>query len=132
MLSSAKQLSCYCPPEDDNSPVVEESMPDDVPDTSSKRRKWFLDQERLNAWVWRKGRVYRWDFCSGLMDFNDFSVGLPGVGFRIHVMKYWDGQPLRWELKNRRTGEVYGVVQLEPEEEGSGSEEGEEKNEELD
>ena len=89
-----------------------------MPEGAAKRRKWFLDAERKRTWVWRKGHTYAWDFCSGLMDFNDFSVGLPGLGFRVSVMGYWDGQPLRWELKNTDTGEVYGVAQFEPREIG--------------
>lgn len=29
------------------------------------------------------------------------------------MLKYWDGQPLRYVLKNRRTEEVYAVVAFE-------------------
>jgi hypothetical protein len=47
----------------------------------------------------------------------DISVRIPGLGFKINVFKYWDGQPLRFVLKNKRTGEVYGVVQIELREE---------------
>jgi hypothetical protein len=48
---------------------------------------------------------------------TDFSVRIPGLGFKIDVFKYWDGQPLRFVLKNKRTGEIYGVVQIELHEE---------------
>ena len=44
---------------------------------------------------------------------------LPGLGFRIEVYKYWDGQPLRFVLKNVRSGAVYGVVQIELRDEAS-------------
>lgn len=43
----------------------------------------------------------------------DLAVRIPGLGFRIEVFKYWDGQPLRFVLKNVRSGAVYGVVQIE-------------------
>ncbi|KAF8541230.1 hypothetical protein BDD12DRAFT_732638, partial [Trichophaea hybrida] len=97
--------------------VVKEEMPKDVPKTSRERRKYFLDVEKRRKWCWRKGTEYCWDFCNGMMDFNDFSVRIPGLGFKIDVFKYWDGQPLRFVLKNKRTGEVYGVVQIELREE---------------
>ncbi|KAA8913751.1 hypothetical protein FN846DRAFT_58689 [Sphaerosporella brunnea] len=97
--------------------VVHENCPKDVPKPAEARRRWFLDPERRKNWRWRRGHVYRWDFCNALMDFNDFSVRIPGLGFKIEVFKYWDGQPLRFVLKNKRTGEEYGVVQLELREE---------------
>lgn len=43
----------------------------------------------------------------------ELAVRIPGLGFRIEVFKYWDGQPLRFVLKNVRSGAVYGVVQIE-------------------
>lgn len=43
----------------------------------------------------------------------DFSVKIPGLGFKFEMTKYWDQQPLRFVLKNINTGEVYGVVQFD-------------------
>lgn len=48
---------------------------------------------------------------------TEISVRIPGLGFKIDVFKYWDGQPLRFTLKNKTTGEIYGCVVIQPKEE---------------
>ncbi|KAI5810524.1 hypothetical protein BZA77DRAFT_170804 [Pyronema omphalodes] len=101
----------------DGAAVIEEDMPEDVPQTAADRKKYFLDERRRKEWVWKKGQAYAWDFCNGMMDFNEISVRIPGLGFKIDVFKYWDGQPLRFTLKNKTTGEIYGCVVIQPREE---------------
>lgn len=48
---------------------------------------------------------------------TDFSVRIPGLGFKFNVTKYWDHQPLRFVLKNKKTRVIYGVVQFDYEDE---------------
>lgn len=57
----------------------------------------------------------------------EFALHLPGIS--IHILQYWDGQPLRYVLRNRVDGTVYLVVQFmlelkEGVEEEDGDEEG--------
>ncbi|KAI9682082.1 MAG: hypothetical protein M1817_000136 [Caeruleum heppii] len=79
-----------------------------VPGDAAARKKWFLDESKRKEWVFEEGRVYKIDFFNPFLDFNHFAIRLPG--FSIGVLKYWDGQPLRYTLKNRASGEVYLVV----------------------
>ncbi|KAF3219192.1 hypothetical protein TWF191_007987 [Orbilia oligospora] len=50
------------------------------------------------------------DFYNPYLDFNEFALHLPGIS--IHILQYWDGQPLRYVLKNRIDQTVYLVVQF--------------------
>lgn len=88
-----------------------EAAGEHVPTDPAARRKFFLDEERRRRFTFLPGRRYRLDFGNGFIDFNEFGLKLPG--FKVNVLKYWDGQPLRYVLKNRRTEEVYAVVAFE-------------------
>ncbi|KUJ18727.1 DUF1769-domain-containing protein [Mollisia scopiformis] len=104
-----------------------------VPDSEAGRKKWFLGEENRKSWTWEQGRCYGVDFFNPYLDFNgislshsfpcplpsrnpeikkgkntDFALRLPG--FTLPIMKYWDGQGLRYVLKNRKTDEVLLVV----------------------
>ncbi len=90
-----------------------------VPDTDAARKKHFLTEERRKEWEWEQGRTYGCDFFNPYLDFNgmhpvllrrrnlsreklgltlvlDFALRLPG--FTLPIMKYWDGQSLRYAL----------------------------------
>ena len=58
------------------------------------------------------GRLHQSDFGNPYLDFNDFSLKLPG--FSLNVIKYVDEKTheLRYVLKNRSTDDVYAVVLL--------------------
>jgi len=108
----------------DNTPVVFEEGADGdgqeardsqgVPGTVAARRKHFLDKNHLKAFTFEKGREYSMDFYNPYLDFNDFALRLPGFGLipgiTIPILSYWDGQPLRYVLKNRETNEVIFVA----------------------
>ncbi|CAZ86071.1 unnamed protein product [Tuber melanosporum] len=88
--------------------------------TAKARRKHFLTERRRKEWVFEPGKVYEMEFSGPWLDLAEFRVVLPG--FRVDILKYWDGQPLRFLLRNRASGEVYLVVEfdlVEGEEEGS-------------
>ncbi|OAA54963.1 hypothetical protein SPI_08467 [Niveomyces insectorum RCEF 264] len=60
-------------------------------------------------WTWRRGTAYGLDFYNGYLDFDRLALRLPG--FRMPLLRYWDGQQsLRYVLRNRRTETVYLVV----------------------
>ncbi|GAP84241.2 putative F-box domain-containing protein [Rosellinia necatrix] len=78
------------------------------PDGAKERRKWALGDGAKDAWVFEYGRTYCVDFFNPYLDFNDFALRLPG--FTLPIMKYWDGQGLRYVLRNRSTGDTYLVI----------------------
>lgn len=65
-----------------------------VPATSAARKKHFLTEAKRKDFVLEKGKEVRADFGNGYLDFNEFSLRLPG--FHLPIMSYWDGQPLRY------------------------------------
>ena len=81
-----------------------------IPADSAARKKHFLTASNLSDFIFEAGRLYQSDFGNGYLDFNDFSLKLPG--FSLNVVGYVDSKTheLRYTLKNRRTGEVYAVV----------------------
>lgn len=92
----------------------------DIPTDASGRMKYFLKKERREKFVWEEGKTYRMEFCNGFIDFDDFTVVIPGLGWKVGVLKYWDGQPFRYELVERVKGvegeerrEGLGCVQFE-------------------
>ncbi|KAK0630407.1 hypothetical protein B0T17DRAFT_487981 [Bombardia bombarda] len=91
-----------------------------APDDAKARMKWALKADSKQKWVWEYGRQYGVDFYNPYIDFNEFALRLPG--FHLPIIKYWDGQglryvpppkrshQLRYVLRNRSTGQVYLVV----------------------
>ncbi|KAL2186411.1 DUF1769-domain-containing protein [Thermothelomyces heterothallicus CBS 203.75] len=79
-----------------------------APEDAKQRMKWALKAENKEKWTWEYGRTYGVDFFNPYIDFNDFALRLPG--FNLPIIKYWDGQGLRYVLRNRTTGQVYLVV----------------------
>jgi hypothetical protein len=65
-----------------------------APDDPKQRMKWALKTENKEKWTWEYGRAYGVDFFNPYIDFNDFALRLPG--FNLPIMKYWDGQGLRY------------------------------------
>lgn len=65
-----------------------------VPEDGKKRMKWALDKANKEKWVWEYGRTYAADFYNPYIDFKDYALRLPG--FNLPIMKYWDGQGLRY------------------------------------
>ncbi|KAL3494927.1 hypothetical protein BJX62DRAFT_20595 [Aspergillus germanicus] len=99
-----------------------------VPGTVAERRSHFQNEGKRKEWEFEVGRVYWADFGNKYLDFNDFTLRLPG--FNINALNYIDEKThsLRYVLKNRATGEVYftvlfTLVLLEEEGQGSSAEE---------
>lgn len=81
-----------------------------IPPDSSSRKKFFLTEANREAFTFEAGRLYQSDFGNPYLDFNDFSLKLPG--FSLNVIRYIDSKSheLRYTLKNKSTGDVYMVV----------------------
>ncbi|KIW84518.1 hypothetical protein Z517_03768 [Fonsecaea pedrosoi CBS 271.37] len=81
-----------------------------IPADPPGRQKHFLNRTNLSSFTFERGRLYQSDFGNPYLDFNDFSLKLPG--FTLNVIQYVDSKTheLRYTLKNKRSGEVYGVV----------------------
>lgn len=81
-----------------------------IPTDAAARKKFFLTESNRQAFAFEAGRVYQADFGNPYLDFNDFSLKLPG--FSLNVIKYIDSKTheLRYTLKNKTSGEVYCVV----------------------
>lgn len=81
-----------------------------IPAKTSKRRKNFLDEKKLDTFTFEAGRMYQADFFNPYLDFANFALRIPG--FSISVVRYIDDKThqLRYVLKDRSTGEVLFVV----------------------
>ncbi|KAK7738557.1 hypothetical protein SLS53_006077 [Cytospora paraplurivora] len=79
-----------------------------APDDSKARMKWALRDDSKEKWVWEYGRTYAVDLFNAYVDFSEFALRLPG--YTVPIMKYWDGQGLRYVLRNRTTKQVYLVI----------------------
>jgi len=81
-----------------------------IPPDSSARKKHFLTESHRQNFTFEAGRLYQSDFGNPFLDFNDFSLKLPG--FSLNVIKYVDEKTheLRYVLKNRTTDDIYAVV----------------------
>ncbi|KAL8857896.1 MAG: hypothetical protein Q9178_005515 [Gyalolechia marmorata] len=81
-----------------------------IPDGAAARQNWFLGgHDRLENWQWEEGRLYKADFFNPYLDFNEFTLKLPG--FSLKVLGYLGGEDyLRYVLKDKDTGEVFFVV----------------------
>ena len=81
-----------------------------IPPDSAARKKYFLQESNRKTFTFEAGRLYQTDFGNPYLNFNDFSLKLPG--FSLNVIRYIDSKTheLRYSLKNRTSGEVYVVV----------------------
>ncbi|PHH65369.1 hypothetical protein CDD81_2473 [Ophiocordyceps australis] len=79
-----------------------------MPDSSKARMKWALKQDNKQKFVFGYGQTYGFDFYNPYLDFSKLALRLPG--FQLPISKYWDGQGLRYVLRDRKTAKVYLVV----------------------
>lgn len=81
-----------------------------IPADSAGRKKYFLTEANREDFTFEAGRLYQSDFGNQYLDFNDFSLKLPG--FTMNIIRYIDkkSHELRYTLKNKTTDEVYACV----------------------
>lgn len=54
------------------------------------------------------------DFFNGFIDFNDLTLHIPfSGGLKFDLKKYWDGQPVRYICKDKKSGDVFFVIQFD-------------------
>ncbi|KAK1725458.1 uncharacterized protein BDZ83DRAFT_576573 [Colletotrichum acutatum] len=82
-----------------------------APATSKERMKWALRKDSKENWLFEYGKTYGLDFFNAYLDFANLALRLPG--YQLAIMKYWDGQGLRYVLRNKTTSDVYLVVLFE-------------------
>ncbi|KAK9252475.1 DUF1769-domain-containing protein [Lipomyces tetrasporus] len=82
-----------------------------IPASSAERRKFFMQHENRKKFVFKAGQTYEFDFFNPYIEMGrEFALRLPG--YSLGIMKYWDGQPLRYVLKSK-TGKVYFTLLFE-------------------
>ncbi|EPQ52186.1 DUF1769-domain-containing protein [Gloeophyllum trabeum ATCC 11539] len=72
---------------------------------ASERRSYFTQAKRRREIVFGPEDVLTTDFCYGYLEFNpSLALKLPG-GLSIDLMRYWDGQQVRFVCCKRRKPE---------------------------
>lgn len=70
--------------------------------TSAQRRSYFSNAENRKDIIFGPDDIVSTDFCYGFLEFSpSLSLRLPG-GISFDLMKYWDGQPVRFVCCERK------------------------------
>ncbi|CAI2167714.1 19945_t:CDS:2 [Funneliformis geosporum] len=72
------------------------------------RKKYFKSKENRKNFPIKESQVWNFDFFNAYVDFNDVAIKLPG--FKLGVLQYWEGQPVRYVCKSRDSSIVFFVV----------------------
>ncbi|KAF2747454.1 DUF1769-domain-containing protein [Sporormia fimetaria CBS 119925] len=81
-----------------------------IPSVAAQRQKFFLQEAKRREFVFEEGREFKCDFFNPYLDFNEFALKL-GYGLpAISIVGHWDGQPLRYTLKDRSTNTPLMVI----------------------
>ncbi|GAA6018505.1 hypothetical protein JCM11491_006427 [Sporobolomyces phaffii] len=103
-------------PEDTSSLVSDPSLVD----TPAKRRSHFANETVRQSTRLSSKHVVRGDFSHGFLDFSTLSLSLPG-GLSFSLAKYWNGEPVTFVCRSRKTGDPFFVVTFELQAEDGGS-----------
>jgi hypothetical protein len=80
-----------------------------IPSKPEKRMKYFVDSKKRKNFTFKKNQQYSFDFYTPYITLGkEFAIKLPG--YRLNVEQYCGSQPLRYTLKNNKTGAVYLVI----------------------
>jgi len=116
----------------DLSKALREPPPFSVPSgmcfkSAAARRSYFSSAAHRQAFVFGPEDVFTIDFCYGFLDFNPkLLLRIPG-GISFDLMRYWDGQPVRFVCCERKKstndlsagdqepwGRVFWAISIEP------------------
>ncbi|TFK67344.1 DUF1769-domain-containing protein [Pluteus cervinus] len=76
--------------------------------TASQRRSYFANQANRRRVAFGPRDVITTDFCYGFLEFNpSLALRLPG-GLSFDLLKYWDGQPVRFVCCERKKASTSG------------------------
>jgi len=105
--------------------------------TAQQRQAYFHKAKHRKEVIFGPHDILTMDFCYGFLEFNpNLALRLPG-GVSFDLMKYWDGQPVRFVCCERKSklengthtsssedpwGQMFWCVQIELEESESESE----------
>ncbi|KAI9499467.1 hypothetical protein BDB00DRAFT_782980 [Zychaea mexicana] len=79
--------------------------------TPEDRRAFFKYPQNRKAVDVGPNQVWNMQFSNPYIDFNKCTVKVPG--FEMDVLKYWDGQPLRYYAKISTTEEVIFIIEFD-------------------
>jgi len=81
-------------------------------DNANARRSYFANKAHRQEVTLKPDSWLDMDFCNGYLDFNTFSLKLPG-GLHFSLLKYWDGQPVTFVCRNRNGTQAYFYIVFE-------------------
>ncbi|ORZ19420.1 hypothetical protein BCR42DRAFT_347943, partial [Absidia repens] len=82
----------------------------DTPLSSSKRQYYFSNLENRRQVSIESDQMWIGDFCNGYLDMMNGSIQIPG--FSLDVLKYYQGQPLRFICKKRDDSVTYFIIEF--------------------
>ncbi|TIB71416.1 DUF1769-domain-containing protein [Wallemia mellicola] len=77
---------------------------------TSRRRHFHNESNRKGVML--SNKIVALDFAKGFIDFSTLSLSFPEINLNIGLLKHWDGQPVRFYLRNRKTGHNLVVIQF--------------------
>ncbi|KAI7865183.1 hypothetical protein BDF14DRAFT_1730739 [Spinellus fusiger] len=80
-------------------------------DTAKARRTFFTTPQHREEVLINDQQVWSMDFCNPYLDFLNYKVCLPVL--EIDVLRYWDGQPLRFIAKTKDSTATFFIVQFQ-------------------
>eukprot|EP01117_Protostelium_nocturnum_P017909 TRINITY_DN7374_c0_g1_i1.p1 TRINITY_DN7374_c0_g1~~TRINITY_DN7374_c0_g1_i1.p1 ORF type:complete len:276 (+),score=61.61 TRINITY_DN7374_c0_g1_i1:61-888(+) len=80
---------------------------------TNARRKYFSKVENRKSFPVKSNLVYSMDFFNPILDFSKFKIQVPAVKFSINMMKYYNGEPLRYACKSRDHSVTFFVIQFD-------------------
>lgn len=81
-------------------------------DTPAKRRSHFAQESVRQSTKLSSSHLVRGDFSHGFLDFSTLSLSLPG-GLSFSLAKYWNGEPVVFNCRSRKSGKSFFVVTFE-------------------
>ena len=79
--------------------------------TPEDRRTFFKYPQNRKAVDLSPNQIWHMQFSNPYIDFNNCTIRVPG--FEMDVLKYWDGQPLRFYCKTVTTNEVLFIIEFD-------------------
>ncbi|CAN6655920.1 hypothetical protein TRVA0_028S01398 [Trichomonascus vanleenenianus] len=82
---------------------------EDVPQDPLDRSKYFLIENNRKEFTFKAGNTHAFEFSTKYITLGkQFAIKLPG--YNLNVERYCGSQPLRYTLKNKKSGQVYAMV----------------------
>jgi len=102
-------------PEDDIAALYPSEAQDKVANfkgNAAQRRTYYSKKDARKEVLFKPDQWLNLDFCNGYLDFNTFSLKIPG-GLHYSLMKYWDGQPVTYVCRSRDGKQEYFFIVFE-------------------